>query len=86
MLITAGIHGGEMESIAAVLNLLGLMETGVDLKGEPWPIAVLTTRAIRDMPSGQFVGQRHGACRGRMLAISQLRSGSAFSMLAIAAA
>lgn len=37
MVITSAIHGGEMESIAAVLNLISIMETGADLKGQPWP-------------------------------------------------
>ena len=37
MLITAAAHGAEMESIAGVLNLISVLETGADLKGETWP-------------------------------------------------
>jgi hypothetical protein len=37
MLITSAIHGGEMESIAAVLNLIQVMEVGTDLMGNAWP-------------------------------------------------
>jgi len=37
LLITAAMHGGEMESIAGVLNLVSLLETGSDLKGQQWP-------------------------------------------------
>ena len=35
-LIVSAVHGGEMESIAAVLNLFSVLETGADLKGKPW--------------------------------------------------
>lgn len=34
LLIIGGIHGGELEGIAAVLNLIRLLETGEDLRGE----------------------------------------------------
>jgi len=37
MLIISAAHGGEMESIAATLNLISIMERGVDLKGNSWP-------------------------------------------------
>lgn len=47
MLITSAIHGGEMESIAAVLNLMSLMETGADLKGQPWPGLVAAAEQLR---------------------------------------
>lgn len=36
-LIISAMHGGEMESIAATLNLASVLETGTDLKGESWP-------------------------------------------------
>lgn len=36
-MVTAGVHGAEMEGIAAVLNLLSLMENGKDLGGREWP-------------------------------------------------
>lgn len=34
LLIVGGIHGGELEGIAALLNLIQALETGVDLRGE----------------------------------------------------
>ena len=37
MTICSAMHGGEPESIAAVLNLLSVMETGKDRKGVAWP-------------------------------------------------
>lgn len=37
LVITAAVHGGEMEGIAATLNLVEVLETGRDLKGEKWP-------------------------------------------------
>jgi hypothetical protein len=36
-MIVSAIHGGEMESIAALLNLVSVLETGADLKGVAWP-------------------------------------------------
>jgi hypothetical protein len=47
MLITSAIHGGEMESIAAVLSLMSLMETGRDLKGQAWPELVDMAEKLR---------------------------------------
>ena len=37
LLIHAAAHGAEMEGIAATLNLVSIMETGADLKGQEWP-------------------------------------------------
>ena len=37
LLIHAAVHGAEMEGIAATLNLVSVMETGADLKGQEWP-------------------------------------------------
>jgi len=37
MTVCSAAHGGEMESIAAVLNLFSVLETGEDLKGVAWP-------------------------------------------------
>ena len=34
LLLVGGIHGGEVEGVAALLNLINILETGVDLKGE----------------------------------------------------
>jgi len=35
-LVVSAVHGAEMESIAGVLNLLSVLETGTDRKGKPW--------------------------------------------------
>jgi len=37
MMVASAVHGGEMESIAAVLNLFSVIETGRDRKGAEWP-------------------------------------------------
>jgi len=37
LMITAGVHGAEMEGIAAALNLLSLLESGQDLRGRELP-------------------------------------------------
>lgn len=37
LLMHGAVHGGEMESIAGVMNLVSLMETGKDLDGVEWP-------------------------------------------------
>ncbi|MFB9330793.1 M14 family zinc carboxypeptidase [Paenibacillus aurantiacus] len=37
LLIVGGIHGGELEGIAAVMNLIHLLETGTDYRGNPYP-------------------------------------------------
>ncbi|HUV38522.1 MAG TPA: M14 family zinc carboxypeptidase [Planctomycetota bacterium] len=37
LMIVSTIHGGEMESIAGVCNLMSVLETGRDLKGKTWP-------------------------------------------------
>lgn len=34
LMLAGGVHGGEFEGIAALLNLVSLMERGVDLKGD----------------------------------------------------
>ena len=36
MMVVSAVHGGEMESIAAVLNLFSVIETGRDRKGVEW--------------------------------------------------
>jgi hypothetical protein len=33
----AAVHGGEMEGIAGLVNLLSVLETGRDLRGREWP-------------------------------------------------
>jgi hypothetical protein len=36
-LAMAAVHGGEMEGIAGIVNLLAVLETGRDLRGRAWP-------------------------------------------------
>lgn len=33
----AGVHGGELEGIVGMVNLLAVLETGADLRGKAWP-------------------------------------------------
>ena len=33
----ASVHGGELESIVGMVNLISVLETGKDLRGEEWP-------------------------------------------------
>jgi hypothetical protein len=47
MMITSAVHGGEMESIAGVLNLIHVLETGTDLKGETWPLITEAAARLR---------------------------------------
>ena len=37
LLVCSAVHGAEMESIAGVMNVISLMETGSDLDGVEWP-------------------------------------------------
>jgi len=37
LVISAAVHGAEMESIAAVMHLISLLETGRDRDGREWP-------------------------------------------------
>jgi len=37
-LAMAGVHGGELEPIVGIINLLSVLETGKDLRGLPWPV------------------------------------------------
>ncbi|MZQ85555.1 hypothetical protein GQF01_25885 [Paenibacillus sp. 5J-6] len=36
LLIIGGVHGGELEGIVAVMNLISLLETGSDYRGKPY--------------------------------------------------
>lgn len=36
-LAMAAVHGGELEGIVGLVNLLSVLETGADLRGRPWP-------------------------------------------------
>ncbi len=35
--VMASVHGGELEGIVGLVNLLSVLETGKDLRGRPWP-------------------------------------------------
>ncbi|HHT26159.1 MAG TPA: hypothetical protein GXZ82_02765 [Firmicutes bacterium] len=37
MLIIGGVHASEFEGIAGIVNLITVLEQGVDLRGKPWP-------------------------------------------------
>lgn len=37
LMIVGAIHGQEVEGTAAAMNLLSVLERGVDLRGKPWP-------------------------------------------------
>ena len=47
LIIHSAIHAGEMESIAGVMNLIALMETGADLDGVEWPRLSECARKMR---------------------------------------
>ena len=47
LLISAAVHGAEMESIAAVMHLISLMETGCDRDGVEWPQLVDAASRLR---------------------------------------
>jgi hypothetical protein len=37
LMVVAGVHGQEMETIVGALNLIKIMETGSDFRGKAWP-------------------------------------------------
>jgi hypothetical protein len=37
LLIMGGVHASEFEGIAGIVNLISVLEQGVDLRGKPWP-------------------------------------------------
>jgi len=47
LMVMAAIHGGEMEGIAGMLNLIHLMETGSDLRGREWPALLELMQRLR---------------------------------------
>ena len=47
LLIVSTIHGGEMEGMAGVANLMNVLETGEDLKGKTWPGIVEDAKKLR---------------------------------------
>lgn len=47
LVISAAVHGAEMESIAALMHLLSLLETGSDLDGGDWPQLLEHASAMR---------------------------------------
>jgi len=42
----AAVHGGELEGIVGLVNLLSVLETGNDLRGRPWPEIVAAAGSI----------------------------------------
>jgi hypothetical protein len=42
----ASVHGGEFEGIVGMVNLLSVLETGKDLRGEPWPEIAAAAKAL----------------------------------------
>ena len=47
LVAVAAVHGAEMESIAAVMHLLCVLETGLDLDGVEWPELYAAAGALR---------------------------------------
>lgn len=45
-LAMASVHGGEFEGIVGAVNLLSVLETGRDLRGQPWPEIAEAARAL----------------------------------------
>lgn len=37
LMVVAGVHGQELETVAGALNLIRIMETGSDFRGRAWP-------------------------------------------------
>ena len=37
LMVAAGIHGAEFETVAGALNLIRILETGKDIRGRSWP-------------------------------------------------
>jgi len=46
-LVVSAVHGAEMESIAGVLNLFSVIETGTDRKGTPWETLAELAEGVR---------------------------------------
>jgi len=40
------VHGGEVEGITGLVNLLAVLETGADLRGKPWPAITAAAAAL----------------------------------------
>ena len=47
VIIIGAVHGAELEGVAAIANLVSLLETGVDLKGERNDSLLEAARAVR---------------------------------------
>jgi hypothetical protein len=47
LLISSAVHGAEMESIAATMHLIALLETGRDLDGVEWPLLCESAQKLR---------------------------------------
>ena len=61
LVIISAIHGGEMESIAGVCNLMSVLDTGKDLKGKAWPEITEAAKKLRVVivPSANPDGRAH---------------------------
>jgi hypothetical protein len=47
LMITSAVHGAEMESIAAVMHLISVLESGCDLDGIQWPALAASAAGLR---------------------------------------
>ncbi len=47
VVIIGAEHGAETEGVAAIMNLISLLETGVDLNGQPDPDLLLAAQSVR---------------------------------------
>jgi len=47
LMIVSAVHGAEMESIAGVMNLISVLETGCDLKGTRWNVIDEMAKRLR---------------------------------------
>ena len=45
-LAVASVHGGEFEGIVGVVNLIAVLETGTDLRGQAWPEIMAAAAAL----------------------------------------
>jgi len=65
LMLIAGVHGAEAEGVAAVMNLLQLLETGKDLRGCERPALLSLLRAYRIVvipccnPDGRAISPDH---------------------------
>ena len=58
----AAVHGGEIESIVGIVNLIALLETGRDLRGKPWPEIIAAAAKLDHHPDSDYQRGRPRAC------------------------